>query len=702
MPGRFVDAFGWWRRLRVNAKVAFFSGLLVMIIVLDLIFGVVGHAQIDSAADRIVAISDAQRIALETQASWNEARTLRERYFFHALSADADQAYATYALPIAEELSSLVRNGVTLRRLSETSPDLTFLNDRSEMLDEYQSIVDAYVAAFDRAIEQVRLVTSGRRGIAGRLAAAIESLAAELTDADAPELAQLFRLTAEAAAGRLLFAMATNPAGTDDPGGEIDLIASRVEDAGYGESLSREVTEFRRLFAEATVAAEVAAVRIDELESIDRRIEQSLTVIPALLKQASREAHATIDRVQRATAAMWGVLIAASAVILGFTIYAIHRSITVEILRIGDAAARMREGDLSARVAVKARDEIGELANTLNEMAGRLDASFDRLRVLRDAAFQLAAHIDVRQIMTETLGAAVRTTAADGGWFVLVRSGEITHEVDTGGGGPSPGEREAIASGIAPTSSPSEASEQYADRSTILDGSSAFGKIDVGERGWGLLSVRGESIVTMGVQATDAMELLCSQVGVHLQHAFLYTELEELSQVDPLTRLYNRRGFFHYGETELRRASRMGRDVGLAFIDVDTFKAFNDDYGYEVGDQVLTTIAQVLNECVRRDVDIVGRYGGEEFVVLLPEQDIDGARKTAERLRGIVETTGIVTHRGTLGVTVSVGVVALPMPSRTNLDEEADAHDLLVSLVERGGRVLHEAKLRGRNRVEVG
>jgi diguanylate cyclase (GGDEF)-like protein len=170
----------------------------------------------------------------------------------------------------------------------------------------------------------------------------------------------------------------------------------------------------------------------------------------------------------------------------------------------------------------------------------------------------------------------------------------------------------------------------------------------------------------------------------------LYAEVQRLAITDVLTGVYNRRGFFELGRHEVARAHRFARPLSLIMFDLDHFKQVNDTYGHGAGDEVL---AQVAARCraVTRQVEVLGRYGGEEFVVLLPETAAAGAYLVGERLRLIVSATPIDTRAGPVEITISFGVAALA-------PEMAD----LESLLEGADRLLYQAKEAGRNRGMVG
>jgi diguanylate cyclase (GGDEF)-like protein len=157
---------------------------------------------------------------------------------------------------------------------------------------------------------------------------------------------------------------------------------------------------------------------------------------------------------------------------------------------------------------------------------------------------------------------------------------------------------------------------------------------------------------------------------------------------------------FKISQREISRAMRFKRPLSLLFIDIDYFKVFNDRYSYEIGDRVLQIIARCLQENVR-DVDLVSRYGGEEFVILLPEMGRTDAMSAAERLREIISAEYVQTERGEVAVTVSIGVGALETTLDTDFLGPSRGEKILRELIDKAGRMLHVAKASGRNRVVV-
>jgi len=181
---------------------------------------------------------------------------------------------------------------------------------------------------------------------------------------------------------------------------------------------------------------------------------------------------------------------------------------------------------------------------------------------------------------------------------------------------------------------------------------------------------------------------LGKQMGVALDKARLIGQLEGLATTDSLTRVYNRRFFMDRAEAEFERSRRYGRSLSVVVLDADNFKSVNDNHGHAVGDDVLRAI---VNACRRglREPDMIGRYGGEEFVMCLPETSAEVALEVAERLRRNVARLRVAAPTGEVAVTVSLGV-ASSCPD-TGVFQE---------LVQAADRALYEAKRRGRNRVQ--
>jgi len=194
----------------------------------------------------------------------------------------------------------------------------------------------------------------------------------------------------------------------------------------------------------------------------------------------------------------------------------------------------------------------------------------------------------------------------------------------------------------------------------------------------------------------DMLGMFAPQAAIAIRNARLYSKIEQISVTDELTGLFNRRGFSQLGEREIERASRFERPLAVLMLDIDHFKKVNDTYGHPIGDQVLRALAACIRQGIRR-IDVVGRYGGEEFTLLLPETDLPVAIQIAERLRQSVAELAIPIPQGKDGstpisirITVSVGVAFL-LPDVPNLSV----------LIHRADQALYRVKDSGRNRVVV-
>ncbi len=204
----------------------------------------------------------------------------------------------------------------------------------------------------------------------------------------------------------------------------------------------------------------------------------------------------------------------------------------------------------------------------------------------------------------------------------------------------------------------------------------------------GVMSVQSYEPNAYTTNQIRMLEAVAMQAAIAIENARLYGEVQRLAIVDELTGVYNFRGLLELGRREVERARRFNRPLTALFFDIDGFRNFNNIYSHATGNIVLEAVAERCKS-VLRSVDILARYGGDEFVILLPETDIPTALGIARRLREEVAATKVDTSHGELSVTISLGVAKL----KENMNN-------IGLLIDHANRAEHRAKEKG-DAVEV-
>jgi diguanylate cyclase (GGDEF)-like protein len=365
-----------------------------------------------------------------------------------------------------------------------------------------------------------------------------------------------------------------------------------------------------------------------------------------------------IDAANRKATNQLLIGLVAALVFVGCVAYVEGRSIVRTIRRLVDAAAAIARGDLKERVPVQGRDEFALLGRTFNQMAFQLQTRLEELEAergrLRDVTSRfseaLGATHDAEQLMPLIVEAAMEATSAAGG-LVVGTNGSL------------------VKAGF-----PEKGAERL--EVPLQAGSISFG-----------------SLLLFGAEFSEEDRMtavsLASHAVVALDNARLHRIVERQALIDGLTGLANRRQCEETLEDELARVERFGGSLAVVVADLDWFKDVNDRHGHPAGDTVLREFAVLLEETVR-DVDLAGRWGGEEFVLVLPGTDLMGGAQLAERIRAaLAQRTVLAVDGSPIPVTASFGVAATP-PAKTasELFAAADA-------------AMYQAKRAGKNRVET-
>lgn len=196
-------------------------------------------------------------------------------------------------------------------------------------------------------------------------------------------------------------------------------------------------------------------------------------------------------------------------------------------------------------------------------------------------------------------------------------------------------------------------------------------------------------LISQFVVLESLVALILMAFGVlMLANEYMTLELRQQAEMDTLTRVFNRRAFLELLDKAVSGARRMQAELPVLVIDLDHFKKINDTWGHKTGDDVLRHFCRVAGGCLRKE-DVMGRLGGEEFAVFLPNASLDGARLVAQRICTMLAAQPVATEHGPVTVTASIGLT---------LCASADSSEVTV---QRADQAMYMAKERGRNRVEV-
>ncbi|WP_246265144.1 diguanylate cyclase [Aromatoleum diolicum] len=350
--------------------------------------------------------------------------------------------------------------------------------------------------------------------------------------------------------------------------------------------------------------------------------------------------------------AIGGLALALAATML-LTGYMLGRTVVEPLEKVTNAMARVSGGDLNHQVPIHSRDELGNMASSFNRMTSELKTTYDGLRREQDKLTTIIHGAGEGIIVTDNTGEIVLVNpaaerlleksasqiATDGFRQILDNEEQMREWLSEGGS------REPITT-------------TYKDRVLQVFASTILGNDH---------NVVGSAALLRDITEEKRLE----------------DELRRLSTTDGLTGLFNRRHLDNTLDTEYNRAARTGTSLAVVMFDIDHFKKFNDTHGHDQGDRVLQAVAHNFRDALRK-YDLACRYGGEEFVGILPNTTLDGAYSVAERLRSDIEASEV----DGLKVTISLGVAAFPQLAVVSPE----------GLIEAADAALYRSKAQGRNR----
>lgn len=342
-------------------------------------------------------------------------------------------------------------------------------------------------------------------------------------------------------------------------------------------------------------------------------------------------------------------------------------------------------------IPVDSDDEIGESARAFNDLVYTLSSSMTNEHAVKEFNQLLSTQLEIEGLATKALNFIIRFMNAGAGAILIERGGEL--EILSSLNVKQPElllEDDAVWNALAQKEGVTiTLSQQVEVSSPLVTFKPVVTRVDP------LLYKElpvGVIVIASGVQFDEnsdyGYDMFLRNLALSLRNATTYEQLQKLAANDPLTGLFNRRFGMMRLHEEFTRAVRSKLPLGLIMFDLDHFKPINDTYGHIVGDKVLVNIARISRMAVREG-DFIIRYGGDEFLVILPGASGDDTQFVAERLRRMVEDSSVTHGHQELKLTISIGYSSYP---EYDCEQEMD-------LVNSADEALYETKEAGRNRV---
>lgn len=344
-------------------------------------------------------------------------------------------------------------------------------------------------------------------------------------------------------------------------------------------------------------------------------------------------------------------------------------------------------------IKVDSDDEIGESAQAFNELVMAQSLSLKTQAALRSFTEMLASQLEVDALTDRALQRLLKHVNAPAGAILIESDGELRVSASHGVRTPAA----LIESDHVRRALRTETLQRVAiPHHVVVEGILADFRPHeiVADPILYKDILLGVIVLASSAGFTDdeqiRLHLFRQGLALALNNALTYDRLQRLAALDPLTGAYNRRFGLARLHEEFGRAVRSTAPLGIIMLDIDHFKHVNDAYGHLAGDRVLSRVVRMARSAMREG-DVMVRYGGEEFLAILPAASRDDAQQAAERIRRIVENAVMRDAGEPIRVTISAGIVAYP---ETDVESETD-------LVQRADQALYQAKETGRNRVIV-
>ena len=700
----------YWGSVRITTKMVLGFVLLVLLGGLGVFTSYTAMQAILSSNQVIVDSIEIQRLGNGVRRKWETLRHQRHDFFFSTRVNDADRAYNEHALPASTVIADIIRDGVNLARLTVLPEASPRLREQNPAIQNYLSEVQRYVTLFQETTDLEMRLASKNNGLKVSADACTQALRALFNQPGAPaELKTSFfemLIVAEH-----YYTTRQNAA----PSQILDSVDSLREntrisplEAARKDEILKQLAEYERVLHQILLIDQQVDTNLAELDRRETLVENQLLELMVAVDQQVSTAKTDIGQTRTV---MVSVLVGTLAFVVVMTLLIgllLHYAVTRNIVRLTRVAAQLQASQLDARAQVDSSDELGQLASTFNQMAETLAQTILQLEILHETSMALAHGFEIDKKLVTAVDAAVSLSKAHYGWVGLVDGSQLRLVYHSGAGhsleqaAPIPLNDGWLAQVV---------QGRQARLVQVLPDNLPASPLEAAARQWVAPLYAGERLVGvwgLGMPAPEKissdtlkfLNLLASNTAVAIQNAHTHEELQRLAVQDTLTGLYNRRGLFFHGLREVSRVVRQKSSLCAVFVDVDHFKQFNDRYSYEVGDQVLKTVASLLLASTRR-VDLAARYGGEEFIILFPDVRLDETTLIAERLRKAIENFRLFNQGVSLSITASLGVATLAIPPEISQLKAEDEEKLLTALIERAASMLHKAKASGRNCVVV-